>query len=99
MASEDEASTALQTLADAHGHAVAAVNGAVDAHEAFRVATELARAFRDVADQVAKLRAPAAVRIREQEALSLRGLADRIGVSPARAEQLVNQAKAGGKQS
>jgi hypothetical protein len=92
MASSEQTSTALQTLAQAHRQAEAAVNDAADAHEAFRIATELARAFREVADKVARLRAPAAVRIRDQEALSLRGLADKIGVSPARAEQLVKEA-------
>jgi hypothetical protein len=92
MASNEQTSTALQTLAQAHGQAEVAVTGAADAHEAFRIATELARAFREVADEVARLRAPAAVRIRNQESLSLRGLADKIGVSPARAEQLVKEA-------
>ncbi len=44
--------------------------------------------------RTSRLRARQAARIRDREALSLAGLADRIGVSKSRADQLVNLAKA-----
>lgn len=91
MSSTDQARTALT---QAEAFAAAAVDDTADAHEAFRVATDLARAFRQASDRIAELRGQAAVRIREQESLTLRSLADRIGVSPARAAQLVKTATA-----
>jgi hypothetical protein len=93
MASTEPAGGPLETLNAAREQAELAVAGAADAHEAFRIATKLAEGFREVAEQVSDLRGVAAARIRDQEALSLRGLASRIGVSPARAEQLVNRGK------
>ncbi len=88
-----QATEAIGTLTRARELAEAAVNDTADAHEAFRLATDLTNAFRLAVGPIAKLRAQAAVRIKDQEALSLRGLADRIGVSSARANQLVNQGK------
>ncbi len=83
---------AIQTLTRARELAEAAVNDTADAHEAFRLATDLTNAFRLAVGPIAKLRGQAAMRIRDQESLSLRGLADRIGVSPARANQIVKEA-------
>lgn len=73
-----------------------AVTETEDPHEQFRVATDLSQELRTAADDVARQRGPAALRIKHQQKLTLRGLADRIGVAPSRAERLVNAAKAGG---
>lgn len=71
--------------------------GSTDPQAAFELATQHALALRDLHDQeegrASRLRARQAVRIREKEALSLAALADRIGVSKSRADQLVNLAK------
>lgn len=72
--------------------------GESDPAAAFTLATAHQLALRAIHDQeenrCAKLRARQASRIRNREALSLAGLADRIGVSKSRADQLVNLAKA-----
>lgn len=71
--------------------------GVDDPHAAFQLASEyqesLARLHAQQAAGVSWLRARQAKRLREREALSLAGLADRIGVSKARADQLVQLAK------
>jgi DNA-binding transcriptional regulator YiaG len=87
---------ALDTLTHATELAEAAVNDAKDGREAFRLATELTDAFHRATDRVAQLRGQAARRTRDQEALTLRALADRIGVSKSRADQLVKEADSNG---
>jgi DNA-directed RNA polymerase sigma subunit (sigma70/sigma32) len=83
---------ALDTLTHATEQAEEAVSTASDGREAFRLATELTDAFHQAAERVAQLRGQAARRTRDQEALTLRALADRIGVSKSRADQLVKEA-------
>jgi DNA-binding transcriptional regulator YiaG len=72
--------------------------GERDPGAAFTLASQHQAALRDLHDQeenrASRLRARQAARIRDKEALSLAGLADRIGVSKSRADQLVNLAKA-----
>ncbi len=87
---------ALDALERATELAENAVTGATDGREAFRCATELADAFREAAERVRQLRGQAARRTRDQEALTLRALADRIGVSKSRADQLVKEASSHG---
>jgi hypothetical protein len=93
MANEKPPETvdALDALSRATELAEGAVDGAGDGREAFHRATELADAFRQATEHVTQLRGRAARRIRDQEALTLRALADRIGVSKTRAEQLVRE--------
>jgi hypothetical protein len=91
MTDNGPAAEALSTLAQATELAETAVSDAADGRAAFRHATELADAFRVAAERVARLRGKAARRTRDQEALTLRALADRIGVSKSRAEQLVKE--------
>ena len=71
--------------------------GESDPQAAFTLASEHQDALRSLHDQeenrASRLRARQAARIRDKEALSLAGLADRIGVSKSRADQLVNLAK------
>jgi hypothetical protein len=59
---------------------------------AFKIATDLATAFREAAEEVAGLRAREAARVRDSERLSLSGLAERLGISKARADQLIRTA-------
>jgi hypothetical protein len=92
MTDEPAGGQALDTLTRATEQAEAAVSNAGDGREAFRLATELAGAFHQAAERIARLRGQAARRTRDQEALTLRALADRIGVSKSRADQLVKEA-------
>ena len=68
-----------------------------DPRVAFQVATTFADALRSLAEQGAELRASTVARIWESEATSLAGLADKIGVSKARAGQLMQAARASHK--
>jgi hypothetical protein len=87
------AESALTTLQLAVDEAEAAVTEAADAHEAWTIATTIGDAFREATSRVARLRAVAALRIKDQDSLSLRGLASKIGVSHQRAQVLLNSAK------
>lgn len=60
---------------------------------AFESATELMDFDRDELELDGSLRARTAKRVADEEGLSLVGLADRIGVSKARAQQLKNAGK------
>lgn len=86
---------ALALLATANDSAVEAVRANASPQEAFELATQLADALRVLADSAADVRAEAVVRIYDHESLSLAGLAGRIGVSKARAGQLIQNAKKG----
>jgi (p)ppGpp synthase/HD superfamily hydrolase len=63
------------------------------AQHAFESATALADTLRQLAENAANLRARTAARIATEEKLSLSVLATRIGVSKARADQLIKSAK------
>jgi hypothetical protein len=63
---------------------------------AFARATRLVELLRAQVDEAAELRVRAAARIYEAESLSLAGLADRLGISKARAAQLINSSKSRG---
>jgi DNA-binding transcriptional regulator YiaG len=95
---EQELQQLHQELVDLYATALASIESVGDPQAAFEVATAWQQTVRTLHEQQAmkasRLRARQAVRIREAEALSLAGLADRIGVSKARADQLVNAAKA-----
>ncbi|MFC0533958.1 hypothetical protein [Phytohabitans kaempferiae] len=85
---------ALGALARALDQVVAAIKAQGDPQRAFEGATRLADAMREAAESAADLRAQTAVRIWEEEKISLAGLAERIGVSKARAGQLVQRRRA-----
>lgn len=92
----DQAEAAREALSEAEALARAAVDAAESGRVAFQLATELAAAWQLAADRVSHLRGRAAARIRDEESLSLRGLADRIGVAPSRAHLMISEAgKAG----
>jgi hypothetical protein len=84
-----QASEALTALARAYKLAEKAVEEEADAHQAFELATAVTEAARQITIQLGQLRALQAARIRDQESLSLAGLADRIRVSKTRAVQIL----------
>jgi hypothetical protein len=86
---------ALARLRDAFAEAVAVIQAEADGRKAFQDATELANLLRAWSGDAARVRADVALRIAEDEKLSLAGLADRLSVSRGRAQQLTETAKAG----
>ena len=102
MTSEDSTEAVAKALDDidrAVKAAAAAIEDDRDLTRAFRLATELTEALRERTNDAANLRVLAATRTFEAERLSLSGLADRIGVSKARAAQLINSSKRAGRNS
>ena len=87
-----QASEALSALARVYELAEKAVEDEPDAHRAFELATTVTEAARLLTIQLGQLRALQAVRIRDQESLSLAALADRIRVSKTRAVQILEVA-------
>lgn len=85
---------ALESVRRAREVAAIAIDSSGGAEAAFRLATDLANAFREAADEIAAVRAREAARLRDAEGLSLAGLADRLGISKPRADQLMRIAKA-----
>ncbi|GAA1021452.1 hypothetical protein Aple_073750 [Acrocarpospora pleiomorpha] len=88
-------SAVLFALRRAYREAVKAVQATADAHEAYESATRLADGLREMADAAARVRAATAAQIQKAEKLSLAGLAERLGVSKARADQLLRAARKG----
>ena len=84
---------ALDALTRAYDDATEGITTMSDAQQAFEDATELADLLRDLAEAAANLRSRTVRRIWEEEQMSLAALAERIGVSKARAGQLINAAK------
>jgi hypothetical protein len=95
---EEAAAEALDALTAAYQEAVATINAIPNPQRAFEYATQLANALRDTYQQASELRTQAAARIWEAEELSLAALAERIGVSKARADQLIRAARASRKE-
>ena len=100
MASEDGPApdpldVALAAISGACAEAARIIEAVPDPRAAFDGATRLADTLRDAASSAAKMRAGMAAQVWRAEELSLAALAERIGVSKARAAQLVNAAKAG----
>jgi len=84
---------ALSALEKAVVGALAAVRNVPSGQPAFRAATELADLLREAAEAGSALRSETVRRIRDDERLSLAGLAEVIGVSKARAGQLAGPAR------
>ena len=91
---EETAAEALDALTAAYREAVATIKAIPDPQRAFEYATQLANALRDIYREASELRTHTAARIWEAEELSLAALAERIGVSKARADQLIRAARA-----
>lgn len=83
---------ALDLLRRAYKDAADLIENTPAAEQAFESATELAGSLRAVAEDAAELRARMAARIWKAEEMSLAALAQRIGVSKARAAQLIKTA-------
>ncbi len=86
---------ALEAVNAGVAEAAEIVRATTDPRSAFDLATRLASTLRDATSFAAQIRAEMAARIWQTEELSLAGLAQRLGVSKARAAQLVNAAKTG----
>jgi hypothetical protein len=71
----------------------ALIKGLPDRQAAFEAATRLAEFLRSLSEEAFELRPQIAVEILESERLSLTGLAAKIGVSKARANQMVQQTR------
>ena len=83
----------LAKLEATYKDAVAAIEATREPQEAFDRASQLADTLRQYAKDASDRRALAALRIAEDEKLSLAVLADRISTSKARAAQLVQHAR------
>jgi 3-methyladenine DNA glycosylase/8-oxoguanine DNA glycosylase len=90
---EQAAGEALDGLTRAYKEAAAAIEAIPDPQRAFAYATQLANLVRDLFPEASELRSRTVARIWEAEELSLAALAQRIGVSKARADQLIRAAK------
>ncbi len=84
---------ALVDIDAAHGRAVAAIGAEPNLDDALTAVSELAARVRKLSDADAELRTRIVGRVWDAESLSLAGLADRIGVSKARADQLIRNIK------
>jgi hypothetical protein len=91
---EQAVARALETIQAAYRRAASAIDKVDDAEQAFAHATDLANGLRETYQAATELRTQAVGRIWEAEELSLAKLAERIGVSKGRADQLVRAHKA-----
>ncbi|MBB6351256.1 replicative superfamily II helicase [Nonomuraea muscovyensis] len=90
-----DATDSLQILGILYDQISNALQNASDPKSAFARATTLADALREMADDAALTRAKLAARIREDEGLSMQALGQALGISKARAAQLINAAQNG----
>ena len=90
--SGDEVAALLKS-AEATLVAIAALG---DPQERLEAYSRLAEELRMVSDRAARHRGEEVLRIKDAEALSLAALAGRVGISKARADQLVRAARKGG---
>ncbi|MGV9309881.1 hypothetical protein ACWDLG_41500 [Nonomuraea sp. NPDC003727] len=86
---------ALFALRRAYQEAVRQMRSEPDLHIAYLIATRLAEQIREMADDAARVRAGAASRIQTAESLSVSELAVQLGLSKARAGQLLRAARRG----
>ncbi|MFC4007955.1 hypothetical protein ACFOY2_12030 [Nonomuraea purpurea] len=96
MAKEDVSGAVLTALADlehAFDAVLKAINAEPDHNRSYAGATELVETLRRFVEASGDQRALSAARIFDHEQMSLAGLADHIGVSKARAAQLMKTAK------
>src|ERR1022692_2912277 len=80
---------ALKAIRQACEQGVLVVSALADPLEAFSAATSLAETMRQLAQPVADLRADSAARLQKAEGLSIAQLGRRVGLSKARAAQLL----------
>jgi hypothetical protein len=85
----------VRALVRNYDRATAAVLALADPQTRYDSASEVRELLRKMHDAFADIRTDAAAAIWESEKLSLAGLAQRIGVSKSRADEIVRAAKAG----
>ncbi|MGH3777981.1 MAG: hypothetical protein ACRDRR_19990 [Pseudonocardiaceae bacterium] len=83
----------LAEIDAAHARAVVGINSEPNLDAALAAVSELATHVRKLSDTDAELRTLIVGRVWDAESLSLAALADRIGVSKARADQLIRNIK------
>ncbi|WP_433254448.1 hypothetical protein ACQPYK_12765 [Streptosporangium sp. CA-135522] len=83
----------FHALSQAFHEATRAIRAMPEPRDAYDTATRLANEVRNKADLAAQVRAEAAARIHEAEKLSIAGLAECLGISKARAAQLLKAAR------
>ena len=93
-ADEQQFDAAVAAITSAYEDAAKSIGDNENARLAFSQATELVEQLRRLTDAAAAVRAQAVGRIWSTEEMSLATLAQHIGVSKARADQLVRAAKA-----
>lgn len=93
--SAEQLGQALDAIRSGVNDAARAVRAMPEPTAAFRAATQLGDCLREATSETGQLRADMAARIWRTEELSLAGLADRIGVSKARADQFIRASKPG----
>lgn len=84
---------ALIELEESAAAAMSAIEATPEPNRAFERATALREVVDRMVGEAADLRARMAARIYESEKMSLAALANRIGVSKARADQFIRSAK------
>jgi hypothetical protein len=84
---------ALATLVDAHRTALSVVESISDRQAALAATSQIANELRMAYEEATELRNKIAYQIWKTEELSLAALATRIGVSKARADQIVRAVK------
>jgi len=88
MAAGDKVDAAIA----AADEALTAIRDSGSSQEKLEAAGRLVEALRNRSDEAARIRHDEAVRIYEAESLSLAQLADRVGISKARADQITKKA-------
>jgi len=96
---DDRATAPGDGLRLAYKAAARSVAEAAEPGAAFAAATGLVHAADEVVGEAAVLRAAMALRIMQEERLSLSQLAERIGTSKSRADQLIRIARERAKES
>lgn len=84
---------ALAEVDQAHDAATTAVTAAPDLDSALAAVNELAAHMRRLSDADAELRTQIIGRVWDAERLSLAALAERVGISKSRADQLIQAVK------
>lgn len=90
---DSKAAQAIDELVRAYKEASALVAKIPEPQRAFALATDLVNRLQAIYGEAGELRAQMVARIWEIEALSLAGLAKRVGISKTRADQLIRAAK------
>ena len=89
----DDAEHAIRAAVDAARAAIRDIRALPDSQSRIKAAGQLADGLRVAFEEAARIRHEEAVRIYETESLSLAQLANRVGISKARADQILRAAR------